>query len=232
MSFDIIYPDMPWEYKNYSAKATRSAQAHYDTHDVIEEFGDLPILSLASRNALLPMWVPYPHLFVVDRLVQKWNEQAEHKYERFTFRTVLNTWIKLNKKWKEAARRDLKDGLTDVALDKMVVDIFFNGLGKYTMGNPEIIVLYGRGSMKGGIERLDRTARNLQAFPIGKHSEKPDEFNALLSRVFPKAVCLELFARRKYDDERWTCLGNEISGRDIHEDLDAIINPVPELTFI
>lgn len=221
---DIILLDMPWKYAAWSeiSGASRSAGKHYSVRPM-QVFYDLPILDAASENALLMMWVTYPQFMELDPLVQAWNAQSPKKKMHFQWKTVFNTWAKLTPNWKQNARTILANGVTDAALEEMMVRCFANGNGYYTMANPEILAVYGRGGLKNGVERMDRTVRNFQAVPVEEHSKKPDRFHQLIDKVFPKARKLELFARRHYADPRWTCIGNELSGRDIHVDLEEYI---------
>jgi N6-adenosine-specific RNA methylase IME4 len=53
-----------------------------------------------------------------------------------------------------------------------------------------------------------------------RHSAKPEDLQDSLEIMFPKARKLELFARRIRPD--WTCLGNEIDGKDIRDALAAL----------
>jgi len=55
----------------------------------------------------------------------------------------------------------------------------------------------------------------------GKHSVKPEEVQDRIDKMFWSQNKLELFARRHRVG--WTCLGNELSGLDIRDDLDALI---------
>jgi N6-adenosine-specific RNA methylase IME4 len=57
--------------------------------------------------------------------------------------------------------------------------------------------------------------------PRGKHSEKPD-IHAAIEKLYPGKVYLELFARRERPG--WTCLGGDLSGNDILQDLMIYIN--------
>ena len=105
MKVDIAVFDMPWQYLawNETTGGSRTASRHYTTSPM-EPFYDLPVLEATEKNALLLMWATYPQLMAVDPLVQAWNKQAKHKKDRFQYKTVMFTWAKLNKRWKENAR--------------------------------------------------------------------------------------------------------------------------------
>lgn len=51
------------------------------------------------------------------------------------------------------------------------------------------------------------------------HSRKPPEVIQALSKWFPDTMKIELFATENNPDPTWLCLGHEISGKDIRQDL-------------
>lgn len=57
-----------------------------------------------------------------------------------------------------------------------------------------------------------------------KHSEKPEEIRRIIemTNLEPR---IELFATKVFPG--WTCIGNEINGKDIREDLNNLINDRP-----
>lgn len=218
--FDIVLIDFPWKYDVWD-EATgggRTASRHYKT-SAVSQFNDLPILDICNKNALLLLWVTYPNLMQLDPVIQAWNERASTKAQCFEYKTILNTWAKLNKRWKETARKIIGSDPTDEALERVMIECFANGNGFYTMANCEIIAVYGRGGLSGNLERMSKSQRNFQAITVMEHSRKPDRFHQIIDTLFPKARKLELFARREYPDPRWTCIGNEISGNDIRIDI-------------
>ena len=83
-------------------------------------------------------------------------------------------------------------------------DSFFLGLGRWTRANPEICILATKGKPK----RLSNSVRQLQVFPIEKHSKKPDKFKDLILELVGDLPRIELFARQK--TEGWDSWGNEV----------------------
>jgi N6-adenosine-specific RNA methylase IME4 len=81
------------------------------------------------------------------------------------------------------------------------------GMGRTVRNCHEIALICKRGKPK----RLDAGVRSHFTAPRGRHSEKPDEFFRIVERLYA-GPRLELFARRQRDG--WTCLGDEIDGRD------------------
>ena len=110
----------------------------------------------------------------------------------FTYKTVAFTWVKRNKH----------------NLDPFI------GMGYYTRGNAEICLLFTKGKP---LKRLDRSISQVLISPIGKHSQKPDEFRKRIVRLFGDIPRLEMFARSREgmfsDDEYngWDVFGNQVN---------------------
>ncbi len=51
--------------------------------------------------------------------------------------------------------------------------------------------------------------RSVIEAPVTGHSRKPDEFYALVERLYPGGPFMELFARQRR--RGWTCCGDELS---------------------
>lgn len=92
------------------------------------------------------------------------------------------------------------------------------GLGHYTRSSSELCLLGIKGSMK----RHDATVMQSQSFPIDKHSAKPLQIRDEIFRLFGNQPTLELFARDR--DPRIDTIGNAISGLDIKDELQMIID--------
>jgi len=101
----------------------------------------------------------------------------------FEYKTTAFVWVKKNK----------------------ISDSFFMGLGRWTRANPEICIL----ATKGKIKRQSNSVRQLQIFPIDKHSKKPNEFRKLITELVGDLPRIELFARQKTPG--WDVWGNEVS---------------------
>ncbi len=81
----------------------------------------------------------------------------------------------------------------------------FFGMGYWTRAGSESAII----ATKGKPDIKSRSVRAVVTAPVGKHSEKPNEFrkriNQLMGKDFPK---IELFARQRVEDfESW---GNEL----------------------
>jgi N6-adenosine-specific RNA methylase IME4 len=112
----------------------------------------------------------------------------------FTYKTIAFNWIKKNK--------------SDCG--------FFFGLGRWTRGNSEVCLL----ATKGKPHRVNNAIGQLVFEPLTKHSKKPNIIRDRIVELMGDLPRIELFARQK--TEGWTCLGNEISGKDIKEELETL----------
>lgn len=87
--YQVIYADSPWAYRVWSKKGNgRSAESHYPTMS-IEEIADLPVNELADENCALFLWVTFPLLKEIWKVIDAWG---------FTYKSVAFVWIKQNKK--------------------------------------------------------------------------------------------------------------------------------------
>lgn len=78
------------------------------------------------------------------------------------------------------------------------------GMGRWTRAAHETCIVATRGKPV----RLDASIRSVFTAQVGRHSEKPDEFFALVEKLCPGPY-VELFARKARPG--WTCYGNEIN---------------------
>lgn len=111
----------------------------------------------------------------------------------FKYKTLGFCWVKRNRK---------------------ATDTWFWGLGFWTRSNPEVCIIATKGSPK----RDSAGVHSVVDTPIEKHSKKPDEVRHRIEELMgPNVSKIELFAREESDG--WTCLGNEINGKDIRDSL-------------
>lgn len=87
------------------------------------------------------------------------------------------------------------------------------GLGGTFIQTTEHLLFCRRGTLK-ALKRIDTTWFEHKRL---KHSEKPDMFRQMIVNVSGNRPRVELFARQRIDG--WTCVGNEISGKDIRQEL-------------
>jgi N6-adenosine-specific RNA methylase IME4 len=103
-----------------------------------------------------------------------------------------------------------------------ITTIYWNkerkGMGFYFRNCVEELLVFG--TSKGSVTPFGCQRTNLITCPPGEHSEKPEEFRKLIEDATGKISrrqCVELFARKKVPG--WTPVGNQVTGRDIRDDL-------------
>lgn len=101
------------------------------------------------------------------------------------------------------------------------------GMGRLARSCKEVALVGVRGRPYGALK--DHSVRDVFPSPKRKHSQKPEDIQDALERMFPDWPRLELFARR--DREGWTALGNEVPGMegvDISDALKAVSGLIRE----
>lgn len=87
--YEIILADPAWSYDVWSKKGIgRNAENHYPTMS-IEDICALPIADITAKNSTLFLWVTFPKLQEIFRVIEAWG---------YKFRTVAFVWVKRNKK--------------------------------------------------------------------------------------------------------------------------------------
>lgn len=174
--YSVILADPPWTFITRSGKGKgRSAEKHYPCM-TLPEIKALPVASLGRPDTALALWVTDPHLKLGLEVMEAWG---------FTYKTVLFTWAKRNKKALPL----------NIDYDRCYVpawgdDQFFTGMGYWTRANPEMCLFGTRGAPK----RQFKDVRQLIVAKRREHSRKPDETYQRIGRLLPGPY-LELFAR-------------------------------------
>lgn len=185
--YSILYADVPWKYKDPSLERG-GAERHYKTMSV-QQIADLPVRGIATDDALLFLWVTWPHLYKSELVLRSWG---------FKYKTIAFVWLKTN------ARRDPAQG-SFFADDYFAVDDFL-GMGRWTRSNSEIVILGTRGKPK----RASASVRQLIFAPIMEHSRKPAEVRDKIVKLAGDLPRLELFARDRA--QGWDAFGNQVEG--------------------
>ncbi len=119
MSYEVIYADPPWEYKDKRNKHPRlcgGALVHYKTMP-LKEIKALPISNISSKNSMLFLWATFPNLREALEVIEAWG---------FKYKTLGFSWIKTNK----------RNGKP------------FFGIGHYTKSNCEVCLIGIKGKPK------------------------------------------------------------------------------------
>ena len=197
MKFPVIYIDCPWDFNVWSKKtAQRYADRHYPLMTP-DRLLSLPLADVMEKDCAVFSWATFPNLPLALECGKAWG---------LKYSTTAFVWAKTRK---SSANRW-------VTVDEAAN--WFMGMGYYTRSNAEICLLFTKGSPK----RKSRAVRQLIVSPIMEHSRKPDETYDRIEALMPApAECvapyLEVFARRPRPG--WVSVGNELTGRDIYDDL-------------
>lgn len=184
MMYSVILADPPWQYSDRKAKSGSSMGSpdyYYPTLS-LRELQQLPVSNIANPDCVLFCWATMP--LITDGTVQSVVQSWG-----FTPKTLAFVWIKLNP----------------------VAGTIFKGLGHYTQGNAEVVMLATRGRIK----RESKAISQIVMAPRGAHSEKPEEVHRRIERLYGDVPRIELFARREVPG--WKCTGLDLDGVDIRE---------------
>ncbi len=197
MKFNSIVIDPPYPFEVWS-KATgngRSAASHYSTMtwQRLIDLGD-HVNAVAAPDCALFVWFCRPSMPQALDTIVSWNYWLKTKKELWQYKTEAFTWVKTN-----------KDGITPST-----------GLGYWSRANTEGVMLFTRGNVK----RNSKSVKQVIMSPRLRHSSKPEEMQSRVEQLV-SGPYLELFARR--ERAGWTCIGNEISGKDIVDDLESLV---------
>jgi N6-adenosine-specific RNA methylase IME4 len=193
MKYAAIYADPPWRFRNWSPAGERkNPEIHYPCMTV-DRIAALPVADLALPDAALFLWVTGPFLMAgeLNRLSGSAPPARIARGWGFTHYCGLAfTWVKRNP---ESGK-------------------YAYGPGYWTRHNAEFVLMFKRGTPK----RLACDVPELVIAPRGPHSEKPEDVAQRIERLVAGPY-VELFARR--ERAGWTCLGNELTGRDLADDI-------------
>ena len=225
--FSVIVADPPWPFKDSlkMSDVKRGAQANYDTM-TMREIREMPVKeACASDGAVLCLWVPGSLLQEGLDTMKAWGfdhkqtyvwvKTKKHKFTRFT------KWIKKSilkhpqiAYDKFAYDRAIKAVMESLPRIDLVEELAF-GMGRLFRQSHEICLIGTRGKIY--LQLANKSQRSVSFAENLRHSAKPDDLQESLETMFPVARKLELFARRLRPG--WTCLGNEIDGKDIYDAL-------------
>jgi site-specific DNA-methyltransferase (adenine-specific) len=195
--FQVLYADPPWQYANRGTLANGfrgGASQHYPLMK-IEQLCGLPVGEVAGQDAVLFLWVPSPKLLEYGPpVLAAWG---------FEYKTIAFCWVKVT--------RGSGCGLCGGGKPAI-------GCGAYTRPSVELCLLATRGKT---LKPARHDVLQVIHAPRGKHSEKPEAVARRIERLYSGVRKIELFARRERPG--WTCVGHELTGHEIVEDLEALI---------
>lgn len=226
--YSVIVADPPWPFKDSlkMSDVKRGAQANYDTL-TMQEIRELPVQSVCNRNgAVLCLWVPGSLLQdgldtmkawgFSHKQTYVWVKTKKHKFDRF------KKWLKKSiLKHQQvcydefAYKRAINAVIDNLPKISLLEELAF-GMGRLFRQSHELCLI-GVSNNQIYQALANKSQRSVCFAENLRHSAKPEDLQQSLETMFPVARKLELFARRIRPG--WTCLGNEIDGKDIRDAL-------------
>ena len=211
MKWDVISADPPWLYNARNNPQTRFGTGPDYPLMTTEEICQIPVESIAADPCALTLWTTMPRIPDALQVIDAWG---------FEYKTVLFTWVKLNRARANGKIVMLVQELYARRLDSFLHWLTFFGVGFYTKHNAELCLLAQRKTGETLTPVCDKVSQIIYA-PLGGHSEKPDLAYEYTVKLFGMDLhYLDLFARRS-DRLDWDTFGNEIDGRDITEAIES-----------
>lgn len=225
MQFDVISIDWPWNFKVYNKDTGRgrSAAAHYDTDSLTwADWGTFAsyVWPLMATNCALCIWMTRPSEDVAGEYVKyDWNAYIASQTVGFMYKRQTRFGTVLPRVADEIVYKTELFTLYKKYRDGTP----FVGGGFYSRANTEPCKLYVRGNMprtsKAVRQPIDYVPHDLDIPKEMRHSYKVPEYRRRIEQLWPGRRYLELFARVDAKEPGWTYLGNEVTGRDIREDM-------------
>ncbi len=226
--YSVIVADPPWPFKDSlkMSDVKRGAEANYDTL-TMQEIRELPVQKVCNRNgAVLCLWVPGSLLQdgldtmkawgFTHKQTYVWVKTKKHKFERFT-KWLKKSILKHQQVCYDefAYKRAINAVIENLPKIDLLEELAF-GMGRLFRQSHELCLI-GVSNNKIYQALANKSQRSVCFAENLRHSAKPEDLQQSLETMFPVARKLELFARRIRPG--WTCLGNEIDGKDIRDAL-------------
>lgn len=214
MKYNVLSIDCPWMFNDKldMSDVARGADSQYKTLS-FEDLKSLKIKEISADDAICASWVPSSLLSEGLELLSVWG-----------FRQVGTVvWVKSKKDPFSDLKAQLKKN-PEKSLE--ILDSFdFNNSLSFGMGRTfrqchEIALIGVKGKIYQHLK--NKSQRSVFYFKNEKHSKKPEILQDRLDLMFPDlSNKIELFARRIRPG--WTCLGNEIDGKDIRDAIEELL---------
>ena len=196
--FGLLAVDAPWPYDNNRDHKASMGGTPYPQMTIRDLCSLRPLIDrVVNKDSVLLLYATMPKLPEALQVMAAWG---------YSYVCCPWVWVKLQ------PRGTIETQGKDVVLRGGI----YSGLGSYTAGNAELLLMGKRGR---GCPRQSKTMKQIVFAPRGAHSSKPEEIRNRIDQVWPSIPKLELFARPPIRTKNWLKLGNEISGNDIREDL-------------
>lgn len=191
--YRLVVADPPWPFKDKLPGAGRGAEKHYSLMTVGDIAAYLQVArfvgELADDCALL-LWRVASQVEEAYFVLRSWGFEPKSEL----------VWVKRNKVCPDCVRDPPHGCPRSKDCDGYV---YHFGMGRTVRAAHETCVVATRGKVK----PLHMSQRSIFFAPVGRHSQKPDEFYRIAAELFA-GPRLELFARR--NREGWTCVGDDL----------------------
>lgn len=207
MKAQILVIDPPWTFtdKLSMSDVKRSPESQYKSVLDNRAILDLDIRDISDNDAILALWVPSTLIEFGLQCMRFWG---------FEFKQTW-IWVKSKKeplgKLKKQIKKSLKKKEKPEELLKLIDDFNLNDCLGFYMGRifrqtHEVCLIGIRGKVHKNLKNKSQVSVFIGPNP--KHSEKPEELQNRLEKMYPEYTNrLELFARR--DRPGFICYGNE-----------------------
>jgi N6-adenosine-specific RNA methylase IME4 len=222
VKFNVVISDPPWKFSDglSMSDVARGADSNYKTM-LLEDIKNLDMKSIVDPNGcILAMWVPSSFLQDGMDVMKAYGFEQKQTY----------IWVKTKKEPLKELSDLLKKSLLKIKKVSSVKEIKEEVSKIFTNFDPDKILQFFMGRLfrqtheicliginNKNIYKLlkNKSQRSVCFGQNMKHSQKPDDLHNSLELMFGDLPKIELFARRMKNG--WTCLGNEIDGKDIRE---------------
>lgn len=213
--FQTIIADPPWFFfdRLKQSDVARGAEANYKTMS-LSDIKSIPINDVSDPDGcVLGLWVPSSLLQEGLDVMKSWGFVHKQTYiwvksKKDSFSDLKNNIIKAFK-----SGDNIKESITAACNQFSLNDTLGFGMGHLFRQTHEVCLI-GINNSKIYKSLQNKSQRSVSFAYNVRHSQKPENLQNSLEKMFPDANRLEIFARK--NKEGWTCLGNELcNGEDI-----------------
>jgi len=222
MRFDLIVADPPFQF-NDSLTMSDVKRSSFSQYEVlkIKDIIALDVKSLAADNAVLALWVPSSMLADGLEAMDNWGFQQKQTW--IWVKTKIDPLYSLIKTFRKGIYNYNKLSFKDTIkmVQEVVEDFDLNSVLNFNMGRNfrqthELCLIGTRGKVSKMLK--NKSQRSVFIGPaLSKHSEKPEELQDRLEKMYPGVKSLELFARRQRSG--WECVGLDLNGEDVRDSI-------------
>jgi len=175
---DVILADPPWSYYGDQAKWGAAAKFYRTMSD--QDLLDFPLVSEALKpNGILFCWATSPRLDFALECIRNWG---------LVYRGIAFVWVKTKKDGTPIGAQGVRPSITKPLCEFVVA------ASRVAKGRP--------------LPLRDEGVIQTVFAPKRQHSQKPDQVQDAIDRMYPEATKLELFARQRRPG--WLSWGDEL----------------------